>query len=146
MGRARAIAWPPSNIEAKSCNGPLNWCKYAFRRIVARKRTPPLLRLRQHDLRALLEFLRQTYAVQNLHSFRAHLLNGLPKLVPSEITAYNEANLRTQHNQVVYDRPGPISLPHGQRIFDRYTPDHPLIRYTHPTPSPGPVQTSDFLP
>jgi DNA-binding CsgD family transcriptional regulator len=104
-----------------------------------------LLRLRQHDLRALLEFLRQTYAVQNLHSFRSHLLSALPQLVRSEITAYNEVNLRTQHNEVVYDRPGAMSLPDGERIFDRYIPEHPLIRYSQRRPGHGPIKISDVL-
>jgi DNA-binding CsgD family transcriptional regulator len=104
-----------------------------------------LLRLRQYDLRSLLEFLRQTYAVQNLHSFRAHLLSGLPKLVSSEITAYNEVNLKTQHNEVAYDRPEAMNLPDGERIFDRYIPEHPLIRYSKGKRGHGPVKISDFL-
>jgi len=104
-----------------------------------------MLRLRQHDLRSLLGFLRQTYAVQNLLSFRAHLLSALPQLVPSEITAYNEVNLRTQHNDVVYDRPGAMSLPDGDRIFDRYIPEHPIIRFSKRRRGHGPVKISDFL-
>jgi DNA-binding CsgD family transcriptional regulator len=104
-----------------------------------------LLRLRQHDLRALQEFLRQTYAVQSLDSFRTHVLSGLKQLVPSEITAYNEVNLRTQHNEVVYDRPGAMSLPDGEQIFDRYIPEHPLIEYSKRRRGHGPVKISDFL-
>jgi DNA-binding CsgD family transcriptional regulator len=124
---------------------PVGWRKYVFRRIVARKRGAPLLRLRQHDLRALLEFLRQTYAVQSLDSFRIHLLSGLKQLVPSEITAYNEVNLRTQHNEVVYDRPGEMSIPGGEEIFDRYIPEHPLIEFSKRRRGHGPVKISDFL-
>lgn len=104
-----------------------------------------MLRLRQHDLRALLEFLRQTYAVQSLDSFRTHVLSGLKQLVPSDITAYNEVNLRTQHNEVVYDRPGAMSLPDGEQIFDRYIPEHPLIEYSKRRRGHGPVKISDFL-
>jgi len=104
-----------------------------------------LLRLRQRDLRSLLEFLRQIYAAQSLDSFRTHVLSGLQQLVPSEITAYNEVNLRTQHNEVVYDRPGAMSLPEGERIFDRYIPEHPLIRYSKRRRGHGAVKISDFL-
>ena len=117
---------------------PAEWRKYAFRRIVPAKRDPLLLRLRQRDLLSLLEFLRQTYAVRSLGSFRAHLLSGLQQLVPSEIAAYNEVNLRTQHNEVVYDRPGAMSLPDGERIFDRYIPEHPLIAYSKRRRGHGP--------
>src|ERR1700730_1922741 len=130
---------------AKACTVPINWRKYAFRRIVSRKSSPPLLRLRQRDLESLLEFLRQTYAVQSLDSFRARLLSGLQQLVPSEITAYNEVNLRTQHNEVVYDRPGAMSLPEGERIFDRYIPEHPLIEFSKRRRGHGAVKISDFL-
>jgi DNA-binding CsgD family transcriptional regulator len=103
------------------------------------------LHLRQRDLQSLLEFLRQTYAVRSLHSFRMHLLSGLSELVPSEITAYNEVNLHTQHNEVVYDRPEAMSLPDGERIFDRYIPEHPLIGYSKRRRGHGPVKISDFL-
>ena len=104
-----------------------------------------MLRLRQRDLHFLLEFLRRTYAAQTLDSFRRHLLTGLQQLVPSEITAYNEVNLRTQHNEVVYDRPEAMTLPDGERIFDRYIPEHPLIAYSKGRRGHGAVKISDFL-
>ena len=104
-----------------------------------------MLRLRQRDLRSLLEFLRQTYAAQSLDSFRKNLLTAIQDLVPSEITAYNEVNLRTQHNEVVYDRPEAMTLPEGERIFDRYIPQHPLINYSKDKRGHGAVKISDFL-
>jgi DNA-binding CsgD family transcriptional regulator len=104
-----------------------------------------LFRLRQRDLHSLLGFLRQTYAVQGLDTFRTHLVNGLQQLVPSEITAYNEVNLRTQRNEVVYDRPEAMTLPDGERIFDRYIPEHPLIEYSKRRRGHGAVKISDFL-
>jgi DNA-binding CsgD family transcriptional regulator len=128
-----------------TCTCPVDWRKYAFRRIVPRNEKSPLLRLRQRDLQSLLEFLRHIYAAQSLDSFRRHLLTGLQQLVPSEITAYNEVNLRTQHNEVVYDRPEAMTLPDGERIFDRYIPEHPLIKYSKGRRGHGAVKISDFL-
>ena len=104
-----------------------------------------MLRLRQHDLRSLLEFLRQAYAAQDLNAFRTHVVRGIATLVPSDITAYNEVNLRTQHNEVVYDRPDAMSLPDGERIFDRYIPEHPLIKFSKRRQGHGAVKISDFL-
>jgi DNA-binding CsgD family transcriptional regulator len=104
-----------------------------------------VLRLTHRDLRSLLDFLRPAYALQGLDGYRAYLLSALPKLVPSEITAYNEVNLRTQHNDVVYDRPGAMSLPDGERIFDRYIPEHPIIKFSKHRRGHGPVKISDFL-
>lgn len=102
-------------------------------------------RVSQRDLRALLEFLQQSYAIQDLSSFKRHVLSGLQNLVPSEINAYNEVNLRTQHNEVFYDRPEVMSLPHGDQIFDRHIPEHPLIAYSKRSRGHGAVKISDFL-
>ena len=101
--------------------------------------------LRQRDINALLEFLRKTYAVQDLDSFRAQVVSGLQSLVPSEINAYNKVNLRTQHNDVVYDRPEAMSIPDGDRIFDRYIPEHPLISYRASTRGHSAVKISDLV-
>ncbi len=101
--------------------------------------------LRQRDINALLKFLRKTYAVQDLDSFRVHVVSALQNLVPSEINAYNEVNLRTQHNEVLYDRPEAMSLPDGDRIFDRYIPEHPLISYRANTRGHSAVKISDLV-
>ena len=101
--------------------------------------------LSQRDINALLEFLRKIYAVQGLDSFRIQVVSGLQNLVPSEISAYNEVNLRTQHNEVVYDRPEAMSLPDGDHIFDRYIPEHPLIAYRKSRPGHTAVKISDLV-
>src|SRR5882672_1157987 len=87
-------------------------------------------RLEPRDFERLLEFLRRTYAISDFDSFRKHIVFGLQDLVPSEINAYNEVNLRTQHNKVIYDRPEAMSLPDGDRIFESHIPEHPLVAYS----------------
>lgn len=47
-------------------------------------------RLTQQQLQAPLEFVRDCYAWHDLDSFTAHLFRALPKLIPSEVTSYNE--------------------------------------------------------
>lgn len=121
------------------------WRKYVFRRIVARNARPPLLHLRQRDIRSLLKFLRQVYAAQDLDTFRTRLVRGLHQLVASEIAAYNEVNLHTRRNKAVYDRPEAIRIPDAEQVFDRYIPQHPLIAYSKRRRGHGPVKISDFL-
>jgi DNA-binding CsgD family transcriptional regulator len=102
-------------------------------------------RLEHRDFERLLEFLRRTYAISDFDSFRRHVVHGLQSLVPSEINAYNEVDLRTQHNDVVYDRPEAIKLPDGDRIFERHIPEHPLIAYSKGKRGHGAVKISDLL-
>ena len=102
-------------------------------------------RLEHRDFERLLEFLQRTYAISDFDSFRKHVVFGLQSLVPSEISAYNEINLRTQHNNVVYDRPEAMKLPDGNRIFERHIPEHPLIAYSQSKPGHGAVKISDLL-
>src|SRR5712691_3144745 len=73
------------------------------------------------------------------------IVHGLQSLVPSEINAYNEVDLRTQRNDVVYDRPEAIKLPDGDRIFERHIPEHPLIAYSKAKRGHGAVKISDLL-
>jgi len=51
-------------------------------------------RLKHRDLRALLDFLRECYAIRDLDNFPTHVISALPRLVPSETTTYNEVNPR----------------------------------------------------
>jgi DNA-binding CsgD family transcriptional regulator len=102
-------------------------------------------RLERRDFERLLEFLRRTYAISDFDSFRKHVVFGLQSLVPSEINAYNEIDLRTQHNDVVYDRPEAMKLPDGNQIFERHIPEHPLIAYSQSKPGHGAVKISDLL-
>lgn len=102
-------------------------------------------RLEHRDFERLLEFLRRTYAISDFDSFRKHIVLGLPSLVPSEISAYNEVDLRTQRNDVVYDRPEAMKLSDGDRIFERHIPEHPLIAYSKGNRGHGAVKISDLL-
>lgn len=101
-------------------------------------------RLNQSDLGALLKFLRRIYESQDLRSFRTQIVFGLQQMVGSEINAYNEVDLRAQHNTVVYDRPEVIQMREGAEIFDRYVLQHPVIAYSRGRRGHGAVMLSDF--
>jgi DNA-binding CsgD family transcriptional regulator len=102
-------------------------------------------RLEPRDFEGLLEFLRRTYAISDFDSFRKHIVFGLQDLVPSEINAYNEVDLRTQRNKVIYDRPEAMSLPDGDRIFETHIPEHPLVAYSKGRRGHGAVKISDLI-
>jgi len=102
-------------------------------------------RLEHRDFKEVLEFLERIYAISDFDTFRKQVVSGLQSLVPSEVNGYNEVDIRSQHNQVVYDRPEAIRVPDGDRIFDRYIPEHPLIAYSKSTRGHGAVKISDVI-
>ena len=102
-------------------------------------------RLEHRDFKEVLEFLGRIYAISDFDTFRKQVVSGLQSLVPSEVNGYNEVDIRSQHNEVVYDRPEAIRVPDGDRIFDRYIPEHPLIAYSKSTRGHGAVKISDVI-
>ena len=100
-------------------------------------------RLRRRDLITLLEFLEESYALTNLDDFAAHLVRKLPGLVGSDLTGYNEVNLR-KHRTAFFLEPR-IHLRDSVEIFNRHAHEHPLIRYHAGTMDGGPTTISDFL-
>ena len=49
-------------------------------------------RLAKRNLIAVLAFLTGNYAKRHLTSLRSHVISALPKLVPADVTAYNEVH------------------------------------------------------
>jgi hypothetical protein len=86
-------------------------------------------RLTARDLRGLLAFLEGVYAAHDLDGFVEYVLQRLPKVVRSDLTAYNEINPR-QRRIVWRDEPSLASaFPEGREIFQRHMGDHPLIAH-----------------
>lgn len=109
-------------------------------------------RVRQQDLRALLEFLRGCYAPRDLEAFVAYLIRVLPQVVRSEITTYNEVNLREQQinwreQQItwVWEPSSALNLSDAGAIFERHIAEHPLISHFQQTRDGRVVTISDFL-
>lgn len=102
-------------------------------------------RLTRNDLEALLDFLRKGYSRLNLEDFRKHILLDLPKLVSSDITTYNEVNLRKQC--MVWSRePAEARFPGDEDIFEQHIHEHPLIvHYANKKRDARVLKISDFL-
>jgi DNA-binding CsgD family transcriptional regulator/PAS domain-containing protein len=102
-------------------------------------------RLKQRDLRTVLEFLREIYAVQDLDAFAAHLVSALPQVVRSHITSYNEVNARKRRIAWVDHPPNILSYESRKEVFEALMANHPLIAYYQRTHDGQALKISDFL-
>jgi DNA-binding CsgD family transcriptional regulator len=102
-------------------------------------------RLTARDLRGLLAFLEGVYGAHDLDGLVEYVLGQLPRLVRSELTAYNEINSR-RHRIVWRDEPSLASaFPEGREIFQRHMGDHPLIAHYERSRDGSARKISDFL-
>ncbi len=101
-------------------------------------------RLGQRDLRALLDFVGDLYALRTLDEYAAHVVRALPRLVPSAITTYNEVNPRRQRCRWLGNPPD-WSFPGSDTVFEAHIGEHPLIRYHARVPSGPTLKISDLL-
>jgi len=100
--------------------------------------------LKQKDFQALLDFLRDSYAIHDLDGFVAHALSNLPKLVPSEATVYNEYNFK--RNRIVWQQePANVAFPGSERIWERYSHEHPILTHFRRAKDGRAVKFSDFV-
>lgn len=96
------------------------------------------------DLRRLLDFLNGIYALRNLDAFAAYLIQELPKVVPSEITAYSKINTQRQRITALVN-PTDIYSPELTRILEHYIHEHPTFIHYQQTHNGRAYKISDFL-
>ena len=107
------------------------------------RRGRPIERLTQRDLTALLNAVRESYELRDLHTFAAHVLRAVPSLVGCDHRSYNEIDVSKRRASFLTDPV--LDLPDGVSIFNRHLADHPLIAYHTATRDGRPVKFSDFL-
>jgi DNA-binding CsgD family transcriptional regulator len=78
-------------------------------------------------------------------NFARQGVGSLSRLVGSDLTTLSVCDLDTNHRSVVTDAPGAISARQLQ-VFDRYFPEHPLVRAHGRKPGVGTRRISDLLP
>lgn len=101
-------------------------------------------RLGQRDLESTLAYVRDLYAQGDPESFKRHVLTTITSLVPSELTTYNELDLRTSENIWEWE-PLPSDFAELTRIFAVYMDDNPCIAYFRRTGDGRTTKISDFL-
>jgi DNA-binding CsgD family transcriptional regulator len=100
-------------------------------------------RLSQKELLAILGFLRGLYAADSEASFIRHIITELPKVLPSDITGYNEVDpLQVKISYVCDPADAPVPEPW---IFEQHMKDHPVIKYHQKTKDGQAMKISDFL-
>jgi DNA-binding CsgD family transcriptional regulator len=101
-------------------------------------------RLRERDLEAALSYLRGLYARRKPASFKRHVLETIPSLVASELTTYNELDLRTSENVWEWE-PVPSGFTELTEVFSIHMHENPCVAYYRRTGDGRATKISDFL-
>ena len=101
-------------------------------------------RLRERDLEASLSYLRGLYAQGDPEGFNRHVLATITNLIPSELTTYNELDLRTSRNVWEWE-PIPSDFAELTEIFAIYMDENPCVDYYRRTGDGRATKISDFL-
>jgi DNA-binding CsgD family transcriptional regulator len=96
------------------------------------------------DLRALLEFLKQSYAVQDREGFVTHLLAATPKLIPSDATSFNEIDPPKAKSEN-WMNPPEVQTPERARTWERFMHQQPILANYVRTGDGRASKLSDFL-
>lgn len=101
-------------------------------------------RLRHRDLESSLSYLRELYTQRDPASFKRHVLETITSLVPSELTTYNELDLRTSKNVWEWE-PTPSDFAELTEVFSVFMDENPCVAYYRRTGDGRATKLSDFL-
>ena len=102
--------------------------------------------LTRRDLHAALDALHAIGAECDAPGgFARRGVASLAKMIGSELTTLSVCDLESNHRRVVSDAPGAISARQIE-VFDRYFPEHPLVRAHSGNPAAVTKRISDLLP
>src|SRR5215470_19291965 len=96
------------------------------------------------EVRALVGLVADLNAAPDLDSFSRAVVRGLPAVVPSDATTYNEAD--TRHGRIII-RTNPSDLLSTRILaaFERHMHEHPVLRHFDRTGDLRPRRMSDFM-
>lgn len=100
--------------------------------------------LSHEDHLDVLDCIEELHRCRSLDDFPAHALAALAPLVPSNLAAFNEVNVARGRMISVADRhvDGYAEL---ESVWERYSAEHPLVRYIAETGDGQAIKLSDFL-
>ena len=101
------------------------------------------LSLRRTDLSAALAFVCEAGEAPDSDAFRKHVLRGLPRLVHSTMTSYND--ISPDGDPLLLLDPADAWTPERARDFLRLAPEHPLIAHYARTRDPRALKISDLM-
>jgi DNA-binding CsgD family transcriptional regulator len=102
-------------------------------------------RLRNRELRGLVEFLMDGQGVGDLDAFVRHLLRALPKLVPCAVVSYNEINTRLGRVNWIAKPDEVTRFPGCEEILGAHIGEHPIVIETMRTGRAEWARWSDLL-
>lgn len=104
---------------------------------------PPIV-LAHKDYQQVLACIEAIHRCRKLVDFPGRILRVLSTLVPSNLSAFNEVNAARNRITATTDRPlaGHASL---AAVWEKYSSQHPLLRYNTETGDGQAVKISDFL-
>ena len=104
----------------------------------------PLERLGPSDYEGVLECVRELYAVDRVEALPRRAIDGIGRLISSEIITYNEID---PQRQLVLRSEVPAGAIAARQVaaFERHTRQHPLIAHYAQTQDSQPLKISDFL-
>lgn len=104
-----------------------------------------MLRLKQHDVYGVLEFVRHVYSARSVEEYARHITTGLGRLIGANYISYNEVDLRRGRNFPVVDPPEAVRFPgYTDGIFERHLGEHPIVAHFVRTGDLAAVKISDF--
>lgn len=104
----------------------------------------PASSLSRSDIASALDFVRAGADVRSSHEFRRHVVEGLPRLIPSSMTSYND--LSADGTPVLVLDPPDAWTAERECDFLRLAGEHPLIAHYLRTGDPRPMKISDLVP
>lgn len=99
--------------------------------------------LRRSDLSAALGFVREAGQAPDSDAFRRHVLEELPRLVPTTMISYND--ISAEGDPLLLLDPPDAWTDQRARDFVRLAGEHPLIAHYQRTGDPRPMKISDVM-
>ncbi|ALA58234.1 hypothetical protein NITMOv2_1814 [Nitrospira moscoviensis] len=105
-----------------------------------------MARLSSRELRRLLDFIRDSYALRPHSEFPDYLVTSVGRIVPGDIHAYNE--ICTERKQAIAKwAPSSVQMiPDGFSILARHAEENPVVPYFERTGDGRPKKVTDFIP
>lgn len=105
-----------------------------------------MTRLGSRELRKLLDFIHDCYALRPHSTFPDYLVAALHKIVPGDIHAYNEI---CTERKIAIAKWAPSSvqmIPDGLSILAKHAVENPVVPYFEKTRDGRPKKVTDFIP
>lgn len=96
------------------------------------------------DFQAVLDCVHTLHACADLGALQEQMIEDLPKLIASDITALTEVDVARRHG-VSISNPSNVDILKMMPAFQAHLHEHPVVMHCNRTGAIGPLAISDFL-